>query len=169
VSHVTWEKWALIVVLVVVEPIRADETHEENSDDYLPYVQRFKWAAEQYSQVVSFEKTIPGLSVKKLIIQPAEIRSHAILGACVAKRNEIPRIAINQSEWRALSESAREQLIFHELGHCALSRAHDDSIVQNGPRQIPRSIMASTAITDAVYKNFRDYYYSELFYGAISR
>ncbi len=87
------------------------------------------------------------------------------LGACqkgLLNGNPIRRIKIRRGRWQEASQDSREQLIFHELGHCLLNRSHSDSYVRRGRYVMPTSIMSASQISDEVYKVNRDYYISEL-------
>lgn len=64
------------------------------------------------------------------------------------------------------SNSQREQLLFHELGHCLLNiSTHDDSTVLtiDQSRSINSSMMSTHAISDGVYRLNRNYYLQKLF------
>ncbi|MDN5199741.1 hypothetical protein QQ008_00165 [Fulvivirgaceae bacterium BMA10] len=70
--------------------------------------------------------------------------------------------------WWKFSDMLREAVIFHELGHCLLSRSHLDDELPDGT---PKSMMHSSDISFYVLsphenKTFRrDYYLDELFHG----
>lgn len=69
-------------------------------------------------------------------------------------------IKINENLWRAISKESREELIFHELGHCALNRLHENSTL---PNTRPASLMNSYHMGSSVYIPAYAYYISELF------
>ena len=71
------------------------------------------------------------------------------------------KVLIDPVTWNKLGDSGREQLIFHELGHCSNSRLkHDDTRLPNG---CPASVMFSVAFGDGFcYKDFKEYYYNQL-------
>lgn len=48
-------------------------------------------------------------------------------GLCTQYTSGISRIEIRPAAWSAANDLEREHLIFHELGHCYLGRAHDDA------------------------------------------
>jgi hypothetical protein len=58
------------------------------------------------------------------------------------------------------SDAEREELVFHELGHCILGLTHVGGINADG---IPASVMNPTEIHGAIYKQFRAYYMKGLF------
>jgi hypothetical protein len=60
-----------------------------------------------------------------------------------------------------MEDADREELIFHEMGHCVLGRAHKSIKTAEG---IPASIMHPYRISNSVYKEYRDQYLNELFH-----
>jgi hypothetical protein len=70
---------------------------------------------------------------------------------------------ISSKHWHHLTYSQKEIVVFHELGHHVLKRAHDwskDRILKNG---CARSIMYYQGVTDKCYIKYRKYYIKELF------
>lgn len=85
-------------------------------------------------------------------------------GLCQRGRNETPTIKLDTTSvnWQS-NLSSREQLVFHELGHCILERGHIDDRLSNGNY---KTTMRATGeqIYGPVYSSFkRDYYFDELF------
>ncbi|MCB0502136.1 MAG: hypothetical protein KDD32_05595 [Bacteroidetes bacterium] len=79
-------------------------------------------------------------------------------------RNGTPTIKIDTTSvnWQT-NLSSREQLVFHELGHCVLERSHIEERLSNGNY---RSTMRPTGeqIYGPEYSSFkRSYYFDELF------
>ena len=70
-------------------------------------------------------------------------------------------IHINIEWWVKMPlESRREELIFHELGHCMFYRLHDDSLDSNG---IEKSVMSAEMFKDRYqFKYNREKYIKEL-------
>ena len=64
------------------------------------------------------------------------------------------KIEIRRSRWDVLSEASREQLLYHELGHCVLTKDHNYGH-EWGSRGIwcPSSIMNPYTFTDGQIKN----------------
>lgn len=67
-------------------------------------------------------------------------------------------IEIDREYWDTHGEAGREQLIFHELGHCVLNRRHNTKRMQN----CPASIMYPS-LSPACYAKYRKEYIKELF------
>ena len=79
----------------------------------------------------------------------------------------LTNIKINYERWKFLDIYAKEELIFHELGHCLYWLNHDNDLIElkvkNKFRTCPKSIMIGTwDIMDGCYKYNRDYYIKEL-------
>ena len=62
-----------------------------------------------------------------------EVDGNPAAGLCRTQGNKTPIILLDttSTNW-TLNESSREQLVFHELGHCYLDRQHIDSRMPNG-------------------------------------
>jgi len=73
---------------------------------------------------------------------------------------EIRKIVINPRVWDRLSIKDKEQLAFHELGHCVLERGHKDSFLGNRPISIMHPYHNQVS---PVYTNFYGSYMQELF------
>lgn len=74
-------------------------------------------------------------------------------------------IVIDINEWNKpdIDYWRREELVFHEYGHCILDLDHDDSeIILNGEK-IPRTIMHHQMFSGNIYLRYREYYLTELF------
>ena len=72
-------------------------------------------------------------------------------------------ILINSVVWEKLSETQREVVIFHELGHCLLGRTHEDGLIVKYRTRVFKSIMNKNIIHESTYSKYKDYYMSELF------
>jgi len=91
-------------------------------------------------------------------------------GACIRKRQNgrlVQRtIKIHPDVWRWNGDMAKEQLVFHELGHCELKRSHRNGSISLGKDVGPASIMADEMFGgDNVYEDNHAYYIQELFNG----
>lgn len=76
-------------------------------------------------------------------------------------------IEIDTPYWAIITETGKEQLIEHELGHCVLNLDHDDTLGTVGAwHNVPLSIMNSTHFGDEPwYRDNREYYLQELGHG----
>jgi len=67
-------------------------------------------------------------------------------------------IEIDPDFWFASSEMKKEELLFHELGHCILNRDHEDEMLY---QRIPKSVMYPY-VFEWAYERYRSYYVDEL-------
>lgn len=130
-----------------------DTSHHKETvveSDIVPYVKRFE---ALYKKEVDIRITFNNLDYPKV-------------GVCYTWTDGYRNIEIDTKQWKAMSDLGREEVIFHELGHCILGRGHDESKVDLGVfKQAPASIMYPYVFGDAsVYREFKDsQYYKELF------
>lgn len=68
-------------------------------------------------------------------------------------------IIIDLDYFKRRTEAEREELIFHELGHCILNRDHEELKDEHGPI----SIMYPYTLGESTYAPMRDRYITELF------
>jgi hypothetical protein len=62
--------------------------------------------------------------------------------------------------WNSVSETQRELLAHHELGHCVLYRPHRTSTLSSGAYA---SVMYPIIMSSSTYTNNYNYYLNELF------
>ena len=74
------------------------------------------------------------------------------------------RITVDKKFWSTASESNKQVLVLHELGHCALHRPHDSEMKHTDDfGDIPESIMYPSVIGDEqAFPTYKDYYFKEL-------
>ena len=87
-----------------------------------------------------------------------------LAGICWEYNGGYVEIEIDSSYWEQASYSEKEQLIFHELGHCALRLDHNENILDlKEYGKIPESIMFPTVFGHRkYYETFKNYYYNQL-------
>lgn len=85
---------------------------------------------------------------------------------CFVYRNGDKEIKVDRGYWVFSDEDTREQLIFHELGHCALGRQHKNTNMivskDNEDFIMPQSIMFPVSFGGELYHLLKDYYINEL-------
>jgi len=91
-------------------------------------------------------------------------------GECIQWTNGAKLVKIKKSYFMAINEYRKEQLLYHELGHCELNKDHNDSTKTFNSRAgtWPASVMRNTAFSESesnVYKEERNYYVQELIGG----
>lgn len=113
-------------------------------------------------------------TINNLIIEYDPQLARATCGLCNSHStsNDIQKVIKINPQCTITYEEQMEALVFHELGHCFLGRAHNSDLLPNGD---PKSIMTPgnyDLYAPCVYKigdedcNFtfkRDYYLDELF------
>jgi hypothetical protein len=87
------------------------------------------------------------------------------IGVCYGNTK---KIGINMIFWDSWTKqkktNAMEELIFHELGHCALFRSHSTELSNtNTSTKVPSTIMYPTFINADTYTLNQTYYINELF------
>lgn len=81
-------------------------------------------------------------------------------GTCLRRNGRTPVITINKKAWITMTDSQREQLMFHELGHCVLNRDHCDKANYGQPMSLMHT---DKYVGDRFYHEHRHWYYIELF------
>ncbi|GAB3552445.1 hypothetical protein GCM10027577_34460 [Spirosoma fluminis] len=89
------------------------------------YVQAFREEAQQRNQA---------LTITNLVIQFGATSGRDVCGQCSLEAGKPPTITLSKEPycWQNASEAERECLVFHELGHCVLNRAHNTARLPNG-------------------------------------
>lgn len=98
------------------------------------YFDSFEAEAEKYNYQID-------LSTLDLDAYISNIEIRGTLGQCKSYSDGSKKVVIDAPYWDSATELEREYLVFHELGHCALNRDHNDgqdgegnclSIMQSG-------------------------------------
>jgi len=154
----------LATVYVACSEDPAEESNEsiEVALEFQKYVDRFIDEGLKRGYEIDFSDT--GLSIQFGSALPEDAAGVCSeLGTGTSGSHEIE---ILKSYWEQLTDIQKERLIFHELGHCELSRPHDNSVFSNGDwKSIMRGAPLPPDKTPIV--NYtgtrRDYYIDELF------
>ncbi len=88
-----------------------------------------------------------------------------VVGYCAYRGGETPVITIRHDKWVTYSHVMREELMFHELGHCILDRSHDSRTMVLEGQWTELSLMNPTMVNEYYYDAHRDYYLRQLFIG----
>jgi hypothetical protein len=123
---------------------------------YLPYVKAF----EARAAAVGANIKVTDLS----IVSVPKIDEKYVVAQCLKTANgsTTPSIIVSQEYWTQFSASSREELLFHEMGHCVLNRPHRAD-EDNG---ISFSIMNPIVFGGRLYiVNYKQYMH-ELFYNS---
>ena len=84
-------------------------------------------------------------------------------GRCSTGPGILPTIEIDRLFWSGADDARRENLMFHELGHCLLGRAHVETTDRLG---YPISVMYPYTLSSNLYAGRRTQYIAELFQGS---
>ncbi len=89
-------------------------------------------------------------------------------GTCTFATTDAPghvRLDTTSNNWQN-NLSSREQLVFHELGHCLLNRRHREDVLPNGEYVSLMRGAGDQIYGEALWKMKRAYYLDELFNSA---
>jgi len=82
-----------------------------------------------------------------------------VIGLCETGYG-LRRVTLDPDFWNNVSNTQKELLMHHELGHCILYRAHRTSLLSSGAEA---SIMYPIIMASSTYLNDYNYYQNELF------
>ena len=140
----------LSLILSCGQLIQKDpRTAYRTDDEFLPYIQRFE--VEWGSKIVDIPIVFWDLD-------------EGIAGVCRIWNTGHREILIDHRYWRILPYS-REQLIFHELGHCALGQMkHRNAYITQGCKEsiMHDTIFSEDQMENCYYEEY-SYYMDELF------
>lgn len=142
-------KQILVSIFIFLSACGIPRTHESHSD--------FNKYKERFEQETGVRVSVP-------IIYDANL-SNEFAAVCEIFSDGYKLIRINELYWSYYGESAREELVYHELGHCVLDRDHSEelTIPPAYSYAIPNSIMYPYAFGNSFYYLiFRDHYVEEL-------
>lgn len=138
-------------ILLLVSASACGRSAVYDVGEFQPYVDRFTNEAANRGK---------SMKVTDLVIKYGQLQRPLERGACEISPDEPPTITIRQDTWLAMTEAEREELLFHELGHCVLRRLHKSDVAENG---LPVSIMNPFIVRGDLYSLNQDYYLDELF------
>jgi len=145
--------------------------YKTEDPEILPFYDSFISYANFYNY------PLPGTKIY-LALDDLEASDSHIKGKCI-ETSEGNAVVIDRSYWNTLSDTSKEILVFHELGHCLLNRTHRTLYFQGTNKTYdqgmipsweysthpnwPMSLMHRSLIGENKYNQERDYYLSELF------
>lgn len=127
-----------------------------------PYVQKF--IADALIQGVN---VLPDMTNPKLQIRIASLDAYgsSVIGLCETGGG-LRRVTFDPDFWNSVSDTQKELVAHHELGHCVLYRPHRSTLLSSGAYA---SIMYPIIMSSSSYQNNYAYYQEELFtYGSSS-
>jgi hypothetical protein len=107
-----------------------------------------KFLEDSWAQGVDM---VPELTNPPLEIRLASLDSYgsSVIGLCQTGSNT-RRVTFDPDFWNRVSETQREQLAHHELGHCMLYRGHRSTFLDSG---LPASLMYPSIFSSSTYTN----------------
>lgn len=147
----------MLVLSIVLGCGRGIDTGLARRGEFEPYFRRFlNYARERGMR-------FPG--AEALPIEFRDLHSTEA-GRCESGFLQGRIVYINRSQWESMSDSSREALLLHELGHCLLDRDHraerfaEDEATMPG---LPKSLMFPYVTAGPRYLEHQKYYLDELF------
>ena len=125
-----------------------------NDPTLVPYLNSF------YSTGIAYGKTV---NLTDVAVAFGTVSAANVLGSCAPHGTQMV-VTVNAVKWATSPLWKRNLVLFHELGHCVLSRAHLTNLDDNG---IPTSLMYPIALTEAEYEANYSNYMHELFHVTI--
>ncbi len=149
-----------LIILSLLLSACAKEKVTNINPEFSVYVARF----EQMGSVVGVNVDVKSVT----ITFDDSLSGTNTLGVCrYGGDSVVPQITINPQFWKSssVSNSAREQLMFHELGHCVLNRPHRTEVMKasDANANLPVSIMYPYHLKQVVYEGNYQNYLTELF------
>ncbi len=87
-----------------------------------------------------------------------EPTKYPVLGECWSGGSK-NKVKIDPTQWAKMNKYAREQLVYHELGHCVLGLKHNDGEVEINGWTVEGSIMNTYFFGNAwYYVNYNEKY-----------
>ena len=150
-------------VLVILTLMLTQCAHTPQKWDYNP-----QYSFDKYVQAfeVEYGEKIVDLDISfgdpKIYFLPKEVKA---IAACMINWGYMgsKKIVIDASFWDRITEDSREQLIFHELGHCVLGLDHIDKIKKGCPVSIMNSYAFSQDEIVKCYIPNKRIYFNRLF------
>ncbi|MBT7609052.1 MAG: hypothetical protein HN576_04810 [Bacteriovoracaceae bacterium] len=121
------------------------------------------------SYIVTFENHAktelnnPSFVVADIPINFGDTENTSYVGVCFSYSNGDKEIIIDKEWWDSVSPTSRESLIFHELGHCALNRVHNEEEIVKSGKTVRSSIMHPGVVSAIDYNTYKPGYLHELY------
>ncbi len=104
-------------------------------------------------------------AVTIIITNDFEWRNDLEIGRCTYGGNAPNIIHFRKSYWDRAADLDREQIVFHEMGHCVFGLKHNDFLVDydfGGPA-VYGSIMNTKLIDATTYRKYHDEYMKQMY------
>lgn len=128
----------------------------------IPVSTDFSQFKNRFLNLAATKEVIPVVTNLTITYDTSHTTADGTLGVCTTTSTR-REVTINKAYWEAWAASGKkesmEQLMFHELGHCTLSRGHFDTRTND----IAQSIMNAYHVNKVYYLANYNYYIDELF------
>jgi len=153
--------FALPVLVLFISCSKDISSFQKRYDNVDPELWSHYAAFESEAEKRGFTYDLNNLRVSGEI---SEIHQAGVAGSCQYGSAIDNHVTIDETFWSKSSNLNREFVVFHELGHCALFRGHDE---RQNARGLCLSLMRSGtgSCRDAYSVENRDAYLDELFAG----
>lgn len=149
----------LTLILITMSTIGCGDAKGYTHPELRPYVSRFLVDMARYRDPLSVK--VAKVQVKVIDIELATLTNKTQAGVCLMYSNIPVSIRVDLKTWSKMTDTAKEMLIYHELGHCILDREHRNDRTKLG---YSNSIMdEEDKIPDWLYEARREHYLRELF------
>jgi hypothetical protein len=125
-------------------------------EEVAKYVQKFVDDGKAQGRDVTENMSNPPLTIR---LASLDSYGSSVIGLCESGAG-IRRVTFDPDFWNSVSETQRELLAHHELGHCVLYRGHRSDVLSSGAYA---SIMYPVIMGSSTYTGNYDYYQNELF------
>lgn len=129
---------------------------ESSNPLFASIVSQFEAAGKQYSGN-------PNFSAGHVPVNFGNTENEAFEGVCFSYPDGTTEVIIREAWWNSASQSLKESLLFHELGHCVLNRDHDNETHEANSYTYKASLMNSVIVNSNQYNQFKAGYLTELF------
>lgn len=146
-------KYLIILMLYCVGCATAETIEPIEIDPELqPYVNSFQ---STFSLIINYS-----------VIFVDDLKNNWV-GECVVYENGDKQINIKKSYFESATNAQKEQLLYHEFGHCSLGWQHVEGTIvfPNSTTKWPISIMRASAFNTVeanMYMNEHNYYINQL-------
>lgn len=101
------------------------------------HTQEFEEAYKNYSSIVKYQ-----YQIRQSMDDLAYLGS-SVIGVCWWRADGTRDIQYDRTWWKTLTDLQKKELVFHERGHCALSRCHRCDDIATGVQSIMYPFIAN--------------------------
>lgn len=146
-------------------PKKNDHVHKPGvtTKMYASSNETFEGFITQFEEAAGEELGNPYYKIEDVPVNFGDTENKDFDGVCFSYSDGTKEVIIKKSFWDTASIIQKRILIFHELGHCALGRSHDDETVEHKGIVYKTSIMHPTIPDSVQYLKAESEFRRELF------